>query len=254
MYAKDLVALDVNSGKRLWSAKLDNYGARAMVTQDGSGLIIQETDYGRGTYGRWGSYTTTALTRYNLADGAVIWKDDSWAKKPTFTPRMKDHNGKVRISDLIEHDGVLYAYDQASNIGSDECGDLYALDPMTGKELWHMKNAHQIATPGRSKPVATFMTNNPVPWNNKLINHVFEYSPQGLNYNDGSFKNGKNRKSHPLFWWQPTLCTPIWHHQLSGLWLWFIHETRWHRLSNQPQPRQLRLPQLPHLCARYQHE
>ena len=56
--------------------------------------------------------------------------------------RSTDHeensdDGAADISQLAEIDGVLYAYDQVANLGSDYHGDLYAFDAASGELKWH---------------------------------------------------------------------------------------------------------------------
>ena len=115
--------------------KTDHPVRRGIVSQDGKRVFVQMSTAMRG-YGRWGSYETEALMCLEMADGKRVWRSTQLADEPTMV-KGKKANTAANISQIMELGGVLYAYDQVSNIGSDHHGDLYAFDANTGEQKWH---------------------------------------------------------------------------------------------------------------------
>ena len=88
-------------------------------------------------------------------------------------------NTAAEISQIIEINGVLYAYDQVSNIGSDHHGDLYAFDAQTGEQQWHYldTNGKNPNHPEYNKHGS--MIYNLTYWNGGLFSRSRQFSLDG---------------------------------------------------------------------------
>ncbi len=79
LYGRELVALELRSGKRLWSVESDNPMYRGVITTDGSALVVAEVEgVGASGRGRWGEFSPNALVAYELKKdpGTVRWRSD----------------------------------------------------------------------------------------------------------------------------------------------------------------------------------
>lgn len=176
IHSYEVAVLDVPTGKLLWKKSLENPASRGSLSPDGKRLYIQEIAKagkhrgkikGLQQFARWGSMPTMALASYDLASGKLNWRNDSWS-----TMERWDHGERVKgpanLSQLIEINDILYAYDHVSNIGSDAHGDLFAIDIKTGKILWHNDNINR-KNPKREWRKHGAMTNNLVYWKDNLV-------------------------------------------------------------------------------------
>ena len=112
-----------------------------------------------------------------MQDGSELWRNEEWATSETlrFGKKMAY---PTNLSELIELNGVLYAYDQSSNIASDYHADVYAIDITTGSVLWDFQDAN-FKNPQREYNKHGSMTNNMVAWNGGLYNRIARYDLDG---------------------------------------------------------------------------
>ena len=132
VYGKEVVALEVATGKKLWRVQTEYPVRRGAVSQDGKRIFIQEVTSAMAGYGRWGSYETEALHCLDMTNGDTVWRSTILAEQPSMS-HGKQVDTAANISQIIKINDVLYAYDQVSNIGGDYHGDLYAFDAATGE-------------------------------------------------------------------------------------------------------------------------
>ena len=83
VYAKDVIALEVATGKLLWQIKTEFPVRRGAVSQDGKRLFIQEVTTAMKGYGRWGSYATETLVCVDMSDGSQVWRSTILAGERT---------------------------------------------------------------------------------------------------------------------------------------------------------------------------
>ena len=169
----DLVVVDIPTGKVLWRKEMKNPSTRGVIGSDGVRLYVQEVAVpgmrrgkigGLRPFGRWGSNPTVALACYELATGKELWRNETFATKSHLI-KGKMVEGPTDLSQFMEIDGVLYAYDHVSNIMSDHHADFYVIDVQTGKILSHDGNASGKDPNHREFAKHGPMTNNLVYWN-----------------------------------------------------------------------------------------
>jgi outer membrane protein assembly factor BamB/SAM-dependent methyltransferase len=178
IYGYDVAVLDVPTGNLKWKARLQEPGTLGIISRDGKKLYLTESDNARTSFGRWGSFRTVAMTAFDLASGKQLWRNGDWATSETLVDGKKLQQ-PTNLSELIDADGRLYAFDHSSNIASDNHADLYEIDPATGARKWEFPDAN-FKDPnqpeyGKHGP----MTNNLVFWDDKLVNKVSFYEMDG---------------------------------------------------------------------------
>ena len=177
IWGPNVVALSASTGKKLWDYKLQRGGFLGAFSRDGSRLYVCETFEPDESWGRWGSFGTTAMVAINVSDGKELWRNEDWATSKTLK-FGEEISHPTNLSELIEIDGTLFAYDHASNIASDYHADVYAIDPKTGKINWDYQDAN-FKNPKREYKKHGPMSNNMVSWNGKLYNKLASYSLDG---------------------------------------------------------------------------
>ena len=88
-------------------------------------------------------------------DGSVRW-------------RCTDGVAGEDVSQLIQLDGKIHAFDQITNIGSDHHGDIFVIDQKTGELLWHYFNTNQKDPKSKEFKKHGPMINSMVVWNDAL--------------------------------------------------------------------------------------
>ncbi|GEM_PF-1096099 len=177
IWGPNVVALSVSTGKKMWDYSMKRGGFLGAFSRDGKRVYVCETFEPGAGWGRWGSYGTTAIIALNAANGKELWRNEEWATSETLKFGKKV-NHPTNLSELIEVDGRLYAYDHSSNIASDYHADLYAIDVKTGKIDWEFMDAN-FKNPEREYQKHGAMTNNMVYWNGGLYNKIASYSLDG---------------------------------------------------------------------------
>lgn len=173
VYGFDVVALDIPTGKKRWQIKLAKPSARAVISEDGSTLWLQETTQPRQGHGRWGDFPTAAVTALSMKDGKELWRKD-WSQSDTLV-KGKRVVGPPLFTELFDRDGILYIWDGTANLHRDWHGDMWALNAKTGDTLWHLEDANNKTKRkeyGKHGP----MTNNAILWNGMLVSKHATYS------------------------------------------------------------------------------
>lgn len=177
IWGPHVVALSVSTGKKMWDYQLKRGGFLGAFSRDGKRVYVCETFEPGAGWGRWGSYGTTAIIALDAINGNELWRNEEWATSETLKFGKKV-NHPTNLSELIEVDGRLFAYDHSSNIASDYHADLYAIDVKTGKIDWEFIDAN-FKNPKREYNKHGAMTNNMVFWNGGLYNRIARYSLDG---------------------------------------------------------------------------
>ena len=178
VYGLQVAALDIPTGRLQWQIRLEHGATKTIISRDGRRLYLQESAAPTRSYLRWGSFPTVALTALQMADGKTLWRNDQWRDMQTLREGRRVI-GTPFLSELIELGDTLYAWDHASNIGSDHHGDLFAIDPRTGRIMWHFEDANGKDPKHHEYHKHGPMTNNLVAWNNAL------FSKEGLYHTTG---------------------------------------------------------------------
>jgi len=186
----EIVALNVPTGQLVWKKKLENLTTKAVVSRDGQRLYVAEIQpANQRSYLRWGSYRTVAIAALNLADGNVLWRNGEFAQLESTDHGKKAKHGGVNVSELLEFDGSLFAYDQVSNIGGDNHGDLFAMDPATGAIRWHYSDTNGKVPGQKEYEKHGPMLNNILIWNDGLWADTRNFSTKGPTQTAGDFIN-----------------------------------------------------------------
>ncbi|HTW88173.1 MAG TPA: PQQ-dependent dehydrogenase, methanol/ethanol family [Candidatus Binataceae bacterium] len=152
-----LVALDAQTGKPVWKATVIDYKLGAVITSPplvaGNKVI---TGFGGAEFGVRGY-----LSAYDLATGKPLWrtytvpgpgepgiktwKDDSWKHGGAVSWLVGSYDPKLNIVYFgTSNPGPWEAAERSGNAPGDKYTNLYscsviALDPETGKMLWHVQ-------------------------------------------------------------------------------------------------------------------
>jgi len=122
-YGREVIALDITTGRRDWRIELPSELGAMAATPDGRRVFVHEVeDWDRG-WARWGKHQTVAITC--LLDGRMAWRNTELAGE--------------EISDLIHHAGALYAFDPTTNLGDDGDADVFRFDAASGRLVWSKK-------------------------------------------------------------------------------------------------------------------
>ena len=119
-YRRNVVALEIATGRRLWHYDADDNVGFLSATPDGARVFLHETHEPERGRARWGKHTTARITA--LRNGRVLWK----------TERLRGQE----VSDLVYHDGAVYVFDPVTNLGDDGDANLWKLSADDGRILW----------------------------------------------------------------------------------------------------------------------
>ena len=119
-----VVALDVNTGATFWERVAGDYGGFVLASgMVGTPTIFNFDDYGvNETYVFIGGGGSRAMSAFDLATGDTVWS------RGFFIHGTNTFSYSITV--IIDIDGTPYLY-----YASDD-GDLYAVNALTGDELW----------------------------------------------------------------------------------------------------------------------
>ncbi len=163
-FGPDIVKLDILSGEKLWSHKLQHPISHAVLSHDGNTLYVNEAYSVNANRARWGGYPSEAVSAFDLSkkEGRLLWRFDLDDQKKGPAKKIKEWGArdKHETSELMAlPNGNVVVYNKYTNLTDDTKHGVLVLEGKTGEIVYE--------SPVETKK-QTHMTNNAIWWQDQL--------------------------------------------------------------------------------------